>query len=306
MPLAFGEGGPAVVRAALKAQAELPGSQVVAVPLAPREDVEIDLELREHVARNYGATEHYAGPAPIRIPGPPHRRGLVVFFTGLSGSGKSTVARGCATRCWRRAPARSPTSTATWSGALLSKGLTFSAEDRDLNIRRIGYVASEVARHGGLAICARSRPTRDTRDEAREMAEEVGADFLLVWISTPLEECERRDRKGLYAKAARRSDPRVHRDLGPSDEPEDADLEIDTTGLLGRAGRLAGDERPHGRRLGQVGRAPGAAGTPSAASGVVSNRVSPRAPTGSQEVDQGLDLRGRRRSGGVPNRRTRP
>ncbi|WP_062346553.1 adenylyl-sulfate kinase [Herbidospora yilanensis] len=231
MPLVFGEAGPAVVRAALKAQTELPGSQVVAVPLAPREDVEIDLELREYVARNYGATEHYAGPAPVRIPGPPHRRGLVLFFTGLSGSGKSTVARGV-----RDALLEKGGRTVTYLDGdvvrrLLSKGLTFSAEDRDLNIRRIGYVASEVARHGGLAICAPIAPHAHTREEAREMAEEVGADFLLVWISTPLEECERRDRKGLYAKARAGLIPEFTGVSAPYDEPEDADLEIDTTGL---------------------------------------------------------------------------
>ncbi|WP_214110730.1 adenylyl-sulfate kinase [Acrocarpospora catenulata] len=231
LPLVYGESGPAVVRAALKASAELPGSTVVAVPLAPREDPEIDLELREHVATAYGATEHYAGPAPISIPGPPHRRGLVVFFTGLSGSGKSTVARGLRDALLERGGRTVTYLDGDVVRRLLSKGLTFSREDRDLNIRRIGYVAAEVARHGGLAICAPIAPYADTRFEVREMVESVGADFLLVHVSTPLEECERRDRKGLYAKARAGLIPEFTGISAPYEEPDDADLELDTTGM---------------------------------------------------------------------------
>ncbi|MEV0968939.1 adenylyl-sulfate kinase [Microtetraspora glauca] len=231
LPLVFGESGPAVVRAALKASAALPGSSVVAVPLAPREDPEIDLELREHVARNYGATEHYAGPAPVVIPGPPHRRGLVVFFTGLSGSGKSTIARGLRDALLERGGRTVTYLDGDVVRRLLSAGLTFSREDRDHNIRRIGFVAAEVARHGGLAICAPIAPYAETRDEVRAMAEEVGADFLLVHISTPLEECERRDRKGLYAKARAGLIPEFTGVSDPYEEPEDAELTLDTTGM---------------------------------------------------------------------------
>jgi sulfate adenylyltransferase len=231
LPLVFGESGPAVVRAALKASAELPGSSVVAVPLAPREDAEIDLELREHVARNYGATEHYAGPAPVVIPGPPHRRGLVVFFTGLSGSGKSTIARGLRDALLERGGRTVTYLDGDVVRQLLSAGLTFSKEDRDRNIRRIGFVAAEVARHGGLAICAPIAPYAATRDEARAMAEEVGADFLLVHVATPLEECERRDRKGLYAKARAGLIPEFTGISDPYEEPHDAELVLDTTGI---------------------------------------------------------------------------
>ncbi|GAA0987358.1 hypothetical protein GCM10009555_066510 [Acrocarpospora macrocephala] len=231
LPLVYGDAGPAVVRAALKASAELPGSTVVAVPLAPREDAVIDLELREHVAGNYGATEHYAGPAPVSIPGPPHRRGLVVFFTGLSGSGKSTVARGLRDALLERGGRTVTYLDGDVVRRLLSKGLTFSREDRDLNIRRIGFVAAEVARHGGLAICAPIAPYAETRDEVREMAESVGADFVLVHVSTPLEECERRDRKGLYAKARAGLIPEFTGISSPYEEPDDADLELDTTDM---------------------------------------------------------------------------
>ncbi|MBP2707203.1 adenylyl-sulfate kinase [Microbispora sp. RL4-1S] len=231
MPLVFGESGPAVVRAALTASERLPGSTVVAVPLAPRDDVEIDLELREHVARNYGATEHYAGPRPVSIPGPPHRRGLVVFFTGLSGSGKSTIARGLRDALLERGGRTVTYLDGDVVRRLLSAGLTFSRADRDLNIRRIGFVAAEVARHGGLAICAPIAPYAATREEVRAMVEEVGADFLLVHVATPLEECERRDRKGLYAQARAGLLPEFTGISDPYEEPDDAELVVDTTGM---------------------------------------------------------------------------
>jgi sulfate adenylyltransferase len=231
LPLVFGAEGPAVARAALAARDRLPaGTRVVAVPLAPREP-SIDLELREHVAHAYGAAEHIAGPAPVAIPGPPHRRGVVVFLTGLSGSGKSTIARGLHDALLERG-----TRTVTYLDGdvvrrLLSAGLTFSKQDRDLNIRRIGFVAAEVARHGGLAICAPIAPYAATRQEVRHMAEEVGADFLLIHVATPLAECERRDRKGLYAKARAGLIPEFTGISDPYEEPDDADLVLDTTGI---------------------------------------------------------------------------
>ncbi|MFC4587248.1 adenylyl-sulfate kinase [Sphaerisporangium corydalis] len=231
LPLAFGEGGPAVVRAALKARDGLPsGTRVVVVPLAPREP-EIDLELREHIATAYGADEHLAGPEPITLPGPPHRRGLVVFFTGLSGSGKSTIARGLHDVLLERGGRTVTYLDGDVVRRLLSAGLTFSKQDRDLNIRRIGFVAAEVARHGGLAICAPIAPYAATRDEVRHMAETVGADFVLVHVSTPLAECERRDRKGLYAKARAGLIPEFTGVSDPYEEPDDADLTLDTTGM---------------------------------------------------------------------------
>ncbi|MFG1752865.1 adenylyl-sulfate kinase [Streptosporangium sandarakinum] len=232
LPLVFGEDGPAVVRAALRARDLLPeGTLVAAVPLAPREETAVDLELRERVAEAYGAAEHLAGPEPVTIPGPPHRRGLVVFFTGLSGSGKSTVARGL-----RDALLERGSRTVTYLDGdvvrrLLSAGLSFSRQDRDLNIRRIGFVAAEVARHGGLAICAPIAPYAATRAEVRAMVEAVGGDFLLVHVATPLEECERRDRKGLYARARAGLIPEFTGVSDPYEEPDDADLVIDTTGV---------------------------------------------------------------------------
>ncbi len=111
---------------------------------------------------------------------------------------------------------------------LLSAGLTFSRADRDLNIARIGYVATEVARHGGIAICAPIAPYARARAEVRRAAGEVG-DFLLIHVATPAEVCEARDRKGLYAKARAGLITNFTGVSDPYEEPEDADLIIDTS-----------------------------------------------------------------------------
>ncbi|MFB4313035.1 adenylyl-sulfate kinase [Actinomadura sp. 21ATH] len=167
--------------------------------------------------------------AELAVARPPkHRRGITVFFTGLSGSGKSTVARGLSDALIERGGRTVSLLDGDVVRRLLSAGLTFSKADRDLNIRRIGYVAAEVTRHGGVAICAPIAPYAATRAEVRRMVSAVG-DFVLVHVSTPLEECERRDRKGLYAKARAGIIPEFTGISDPYEEPEDADLAIDTS-----------------------------------------------------------------------------
>lgn len=161
---------------------------------------------------------------------PRHRRGLTVFFTGLSGSGKSTVARGLADAVIERGGRTVSLLDGDVVRRLLSAGLSFSKADRDLNIRRIGYVAAEVTRHGGLAICAPIAPYAATRAEVRRMVSAVG-DFVLVHVATPLAECERRDRKGLYAKARAGLIPEFTGISDPYEEPADADLVLDTSRL---------------------------------------------------------------------------
>lgn len=131
------------------------------------------------------------------MPGP-NGKGVCIWFTGLSGSGKSTTASALI----RLIHDRGREITVLDGDVVrthLSKGLGFSREDRDTNVRRIGFVASEVVRHGGIAITAAVSPYRATRDEVRAM---VGADrFVEVFVDTPLEVCEARDVKGWYAKA---------------------------------------------------------------------------------------------------------
>ena len=112
----------------------------------------------------------------------------------------------------------------------LSAGLTFSREDRETNIRRIGWVAAEIARHRGIAICSPIAPFDETRQQVRAMVEAAGGDFVLVHVATPLEECERRDRKGLYAKARAGEIPEFTGISSPYEEPADATVRVDTTG----------------------------------------------------------------------------
>jgi sulfate adenylyltransferase len=107
---------------------------------------------------------------------------------------------------------------------------TFSRADRDLNIARIGYVAAEVARHGGIAICAPIAPYAQARAAAREMVTRVG-DFLLIYVSTPVEVCAARDRKGLYAKAQAGLIKGFTGVSDPYEEPRDADLVLDTSAM---------------------------------------------------------------------------
>jgi adenylyl-sulfate kinase len=127
--------------------------------------------------------------------------GACIWFTGLSGAGKSTVASALAQLLVQQGR----TCTVLDGDAVrthLSKGLGFSREDRDINVLRIGYVAGEIVRHGGIAICAAISPYRDTRDRVRAVIEAIqpGA-FIEVHVDTPIAECERRDVKGLYAQA---------------------------------------------------------------------------------------------------------
>jgi sulfate adenylyltransferase len=126
------------------------------------------------------------------------RRGVCAWFTGLSGSGKSTTAN-IVIELLRRAGREVTVLDGDVVRTHLSAGLGFSREDRDTNVRRIGFVAGEVVRHGGLVVAAVVSPYRQTRDEVREM---VGRDsFLEVFVDTPVEVCEARDVKGWYAKA---------------------------------------------------------------------------------------------------------
>ncbi len=157
---------------------------------------------------------------------PNHKRGFCIWFTGLSGAGKTTIAEILMELLLERGRA-----VTLLDGDVvrthLSKGLGFSKEDRDTNILRIGFVASEVVRHNGVAICAAVSPYRAARNQVREM---VGADrFALVYVNTPLEVCEQRDVKGLYAQARRGEVKGVTGIDDPYEEPLAADIVLQTT-----------------------------------------------------------------------------
>ena len=167
---------------------------------------------------------------------PPRRqRGLVLFFTGLSGSGKSTIAHGVADALLETGERTVTVLDGDVVRRELSKGLGFSKVDRDLNIRRIGWVAAEIGRHGGMAICCPIAPYAAARAQARELARGAGAGFLLVWVATPLSVCEARDRKGWYAKARAGQLKGLTGIDDPYEEPVDADLVLDTSEVSAEA-----------------------------------------------------------------------
>lgn len=156
---------------------------------------------------------------------PRHRQGVCVWFTGLSGAGKSTTAE-ILTALLLEHGRQATVLDGDVVRTHLSKGLGFSKEDRDTNILRIGFVASEVVRHGGIAICAAISPYASTRNEVRAM---VGADqFVEVFVDTPIEECERRDAKGMYAKARRGEIANWTGVTDPYEEPQSPEITLDT------------------------------------------------------------------------------
>ncbi len=161
----------------------------------------------------------------------PEGPGLVIFFTGLSGSGKSTVARALTHQLMEDYGLEVSLLDGDVVRRELSQELTFSVADRNTNVRRIGWVAAEIARHGGIAIVSPIAPFDATRRRVRQMVAERGGRFLLVHIATPLEECERRDRKGLYSQARAGSIPNFTGISSPYEPPADADLRLDTTGV---------------------------------------------------------------------------
>ena len=154
--------------------------------------------------------------------------GLVILLTGLSGSGKSTIAKLLAERLGEVDDRTVTLLDGDEVRLILSSKLGFSREDRLMNVRRIGWVAALIAKHGGIAVCAPIAPYAEMRAEMRERAEKVGR-FVLVHISTPLEVCEARDRKGLYAKARAGEIPQFTGISDPYEEPTDADLAIDAS-----------------------------------------------------------------------------
>jgi sulfate adenylyltransferase len=161
---------------------------------------------------------------------PRHKQGVTIFFTGLSGSGKSTIANILLTK-FLEAGGRPVT---ILDGDLVRKHLSselgFSKEHRDINIRRIGYVASEITKNGGIAICAPIAPYDSVRKQVRQMVEPHGG-FILVHIATPIEVCEQRDRKGLYAKARAGIVKEFTGVSDPYEAPADAEVTINTAEL---------------------------------------------------------------------------
>jgi sulfate adenylyltransferase len=161
-------------------------------------------ELRRRLQEGADIPDWFSFPAVVaelrRTHPPRHEQGFTVFFTGLSGSGKSTVANALMVKLMEMGGRPVTLLDGDVVRKHLSSELGFSKEHRDLNIQRIGYVASEITKNGGIAICAPIAPYAATRKIVREMIEPLGG-FIEIHVATPIEVCEARDRKGLYAKA---------------------------------------------------------------------------------------------------------
>jgi sulfate adenylyltransferase len=235
--------GTGLVRATLAAARLLEDATVVVVPLASRgpEGADTDHALGQQVVAAYAPGDVVGvsgtGELPLdvaevvsfELPAA-DEQGLVLFFTGLSGSGKSTLARALHDVVLERGERTVTSLDGDVVRRNLSAGLTFSKADRETNIRRIGWVAAEISRHRGVAIVSPIAPFDATRKQVRAMVEEAGGAFFLIHVATPVEECERRDRKGLYAKARRGEIPEFTGISSPYEIPADADVRVDTTG----------------------------------------------------------------------------
>ncbi|MGI9243790.1 MAG: adenylyl-sulfate kinase [Verrucomicrobiales bacterium] len=212
-------------------------AEVVLLPLSHDSAVE--------VAASFGATLVSANELELKETGaelpeiqaeldrenpPPLQKGLTLFFTGLSGSGKSTISQIVEARLREQGGRKVTSLDGDIVRKTLSSGLGFSREDRNRNILRIGWVASQINKNGGLAICAPIAPYDEIRKQARAMSAEYGS-FVLIHVATPLEVCEARDRKGLYAKARAGLIKEFTGISDPYEEPTDAELVLQTTVL---------------------------------------------------------------------------
>jgi sulfate adenylyltransferase len=166
----------------------------------------------------------------LRTHPPRHKQGFTVFFTGLSGAGKSTIANALLVKLLEMGGRPVTLLDGDIVRKHLSAGLGFSQEDRDTNIRRIGFVAKEITKNGGIALCAPIAPYDSVRKQVRAMVSSGGG-FVLVHAATPIEVCEQRDRKGLYAKARAGIVKQFTGISDPYETPDDAEVVIDTTGI---------------------------------------------------------------------------
>jgi sulfate adenylyltransferase len=191
-------------------------------------------ELRERLAGGREIPEWFTFPEvaeELRKTHPPRaKQGFTVFFTGLSGAGKSTVANVLLVKLLEMGGRPVTLLDGDIVRKNLSSELGFSKEHRDINIRRIGFVASEITKNGGIAICAPIAPYENVRQEVKDTVA-PGGGFILVHMATPLEVCEERDRKGLYAKARAGVIKEFTGISDPYEEPRDPDLFIDTSDL---------------------------------------------------------------------------
>jgi sulfate adenylyltransferase len=238
---------PAMVYAANR-DAYVPATEVAA------EDEVRDIsgtQLRRHLQDGTEIPAWFSFPEVVRILRERHParapRGFALFFTGLSGAGKSTIAQAVVAQLLERTSRAVTVLDGDEVRKHLSRGLGFSREDRAANVTRIGYVASEIVRHGGIAVCAPIAPYADARAEARALVEAHG-DFIEIHVATPLEVCEARDRKGLYAQARAGKIAHFTGISDPYEVPEQPEIRVDGGGAepVVLAGHILGLLRDRG------------------------------------------------------------
>jgi len=212
-------------------------AQYIPIDEKTDEDRVLDIsgtELRRRLQEGLEIPEWFSFPdvvAELRRTHPPrHKQGFTVFFTGLSGSGKSTIANALMVKLMEMGGRPVSLLDGDIVRKNLSSELGFSKEHRDLNIRRIGYVASEITKNGGIAICAPIAPYAATRRAVRHAINPVGG-FIEIHVATPLEVCEQRDRKGLYALARAGKIKEFTGISDPYEVPENAEMVIDTVDI---------------------------------------------------------------------------
>lgn len=189
-------------------------------------------EFRESLHKGLDIPEWFSYPAVIdelrKTHPQKHKQGLTIFLTGLPSSGKSTLANALALKLRELTDRQVTLLDGDVIRTHLSYGLGFSREDREMNVTRVGFVAKEVTRHGGIAICALVAPYERPRSIVRQMVTEVGG-YIEVFVATPLATCEERDRKGLYKKAREGVIKQFTGVSDPYEVPEQAEIKIDTT-----------------------------------------------------------------------------
>lgn len=187
-------------------------------------------QLRRHLQEGSEIPSWFSFPEVVKILRERHParavRGFTLFFTGLSGAGKSTIAQAVVAQLLERTSRSVTVLDGDEVRKHLSKGLGFSREDRDANVTRIGYVASEIVRHGGIAVCAPIAPYAAARAQARSLVEAHG-DFIEIHVATALQVCEARDRKGLYAQARAGAIAHFTGISDPYEVPEQPEVRVD-------------------------------------------------------------------------------
>ena len=191
-------------------------------------------ELRSKLENNENIPEWFTYPEIVeelhRVYPPKNKQGFTIFFSGLSGSGKSTIANGLLIKLLEHGKRRVTLLDGDIVRTHLSSELGFSKEHREINVKRIGYVASEITKNGGIAICAPIAPFEQSRAINRELISKYGS-YIEIFVSTPIEECEKRDVKGLYAKARAGILKGFTGIDDPYEKPINSELKIDTTSI---------------------------------------------------------------------------